>query len=475
MRESRVDSRAVRVVYESAASLAAATTARRAPRRNARRLGGLAALAAVTLCLTCKYGEVTVIEPAAKPPGSGLTLTILPGETQAAAELGWTAGIPGAEVILAPSVKARPDTPGDTATGPPIAVLVSDSAGHVSVPDLPEGWYYVEVRRWLTDAERARLAPGGDLIGFMTQEVVERGSDTLYAAGSHRQSLVISEWSYYPEYIPGAACCYYFGGYLELANNADTTVYLDGLVIGLFGIDLESAPPTGVCTLLEPFDNDPNGVWVYYMDSLPGTGHDYPLAPGAVAVIATDGIDHRANSPQDGLDLSHANFEFVGTDDPDNPSVPNTVTIGVMGSFGEGDPIEGGHGMILDFGVGTGIVVALPVDTKSLPTEKRLPTSDWTLQRIPGDHVLDTFLVSFVLPPYTDQYTYCLHQVNSSFDRAWPPWELYTPPEGWRQGGQYSVQRKVAYTRPDGRKILQQTRSTQADFFVGLRTPFLLP
>jgi hypothetical protein len=441
-----------------------------ATRKGARRLRGWAVLAAALLASAmCTHGEITVVEPGAKPPGAALTLTILPGESQAAAELGWKAGLPGAEVIIAPSVKPRPDTPGDTATGPALDTLMTDSAGQVSVADLAPGWYYVEVRRWVTDAERARLAPGEDLIGFMTQKVLELGSDTLYVPGSHRQSLVISEWSYYPEYIPGA-CCYYFGGYLELANNADTTVYLDGLVIGLFGLDIEPA-----CALVESFDNDPDGVWVYYMDSLPGTGHDYPLAPGAVAVIATDGIDHRANSPQDGLDLSHANFEFVGTSDPDNPGVPNTVTIGVMGSFGAGDPLEGGHGMILDFGVGTGIVVGLPVDTASLPRAKRYPTSSWTLQRIPRDHVLDTFLVYFFLSPYTDQQSYCLHQVNSFFDRAWPPWELYTPPEGWRQRGQYSVQRKVAYTRPDGRKILQDTRSTEADFFVGHRTPFQLP
>jgi hypothetical protein len=452
-----------------------------AKRRVARRLGGAAVLvAALVGNAMCSHGEITVVEPAAKPPGAALTLTILPGESQAAAELGWKAGIPGAEVIIAPSVKPRPDTPGDTATGPALDTLMTDSAGQVSVADLAPGWYYVEVRRWLTDSELARLPPGEDLIGFMTQEVVERGSDTLYVPGSHRQALVISEWSGYPQWVPGPSgpyggTIYDFGDYLELANNADTTVYLDGLVIGLFGIDIESTPPTGVCAQVEPFDNDPNGVWVYYMDSLPGTGHDYPLAPGAVAVIATDGIDHRADSPQDGLDLSRASFEFVGEWDPDNPGVPNTITIGVMGSYGGGDALRGGHGMILDFGIGAGIVVGLPVDTASLPRAKRYPTSHWTLQRIPRDHVLDTFLVSFVAPPYTDQYSYCPHQVNSFFDRSWPPWLLYTPPEGWRQGGQYSVQRKVAYTRADGRKILQDTRSTEADYFIGLRTPFELP
>ncbi len=444
------------------------------PTRDARRPAAQAArflvLSAVQiLVVACTHGEITVIEPGAKGANDTLTLTILPGD--AAAELGWTAGIPGAEVIIAPSVKPRADTPGDTATGPPIATLVTDSAGHVSVPDLPPGWYYVEVHRWLTDAERAKLPPGSDLIGFMTQQTLERGSDTVLVPASRRRSILLSEVSSYPEYVPGA-CCYTYGGYAELANNSDTTVYLDGLVIGVFTIVQESGSGDR-CAALESFNNDPDGVWVYYIDSLPGTGHDYPLAPGAVAVLATDGIDHRPNSPQDGLDLSHADFEMAGEADVDNPGVPNSVVIGTNGWYGNGYT---GHGMQFSLGTGVGIVVALPVDTTSLPKGKWSPESYYTLQRIPRDRILDVFLLSFVSGyTITSGYSYCLHQVNSFFDRTWPPWELYTPPEGWRQRGRYSVQRKVAYTRSDGRKILQHTRSTEADFFIGLRTPFQLP
>jgi len=444
-------------------------------RRDARRLRGAALLAALVACATCTHGDITVLQPAAEGPGDTLALTILPGE--AAAELGWTAGIPGATVIIAPSVKPRKDTPGDTATGPPIATLVTDSAGRVSVPDLPRGWYYVEVRRWLSDSERAHLAPGSDLIGFMTQQTIERGSDTVRVPGSHRQSLVISEWSGYPQWVPGPSgpyggTIYDFGGYLELANNADTTVYLDGLAISVGAIDQE-ASSGGHCAAEESFDNDPDGVWVYYIDSLPGTGHDYPLAPGAVAVLATDGIDHRANSPQDGLDLSHASFEMTGEADVDNPSVPNSVVIGTNGFYGNGYT---GHGMEFSLGVGPIIVVALPVDTMALPRGKWTPQSYYTLQRIPRDRILDVVVLSFVSDYFiTSGFSYCQHQVNSDFDLTWPPWDLYTPPEGWRQGGQYSLQRKVAYTRSDGRRILQNTHSTEADFFVGHRTPFQLP
>ena len=438
--------------------------------RSARRLHGAALLAALVACATCTHGDITVVEPAAKGPGDTLALTIVPGE--AGAELGWTAGIPGAEVIIAPSVKPNPDGPGDTATGPPIATLVTDSTGHARVPDLPSGWYYVEVRRWLTAAERARLAAGADLVGFATQQTVERGGGTLYVPGSHVHSLVVSEVSQQPEWDPANGCCYEYGGYLELANNADTTVYLDGLVLGLFGANTESSVFPGRCAREEPADNDPNGIWVFQQDSHPGTGHDYPLAPGAVAVIATDAIDHRANSPTYGLDLSHANFEMAGFADVDNPAVPNSIPMG-WNDRGNG----GGHGLIFDMGTAWGIVVALPVDTTSMPTRQYDPVGyGATMQRrIPADRILDAFLVFW--PDLVNVWKeMCPHVVNSRFDSR-PAALLWTylPDGTWHALGGYSVQRSVAFVRPDGRKILQDTRSTEADFFVGLRTPFQLP
>jgi len=438
---------------------------RLATRRHARRLRGEAVLAALVACATCTHGEVTVLEPAAKPPSGALTLTILPGE--AAAELGWTAGIPGAEVILAPSVKPRALGAGDTATGPPIDTLVTDSAGHVSVPALPAGWYYVEVRRWLTPAERGRLAPGDDLIGFMTQEVVERGSATLSVPGSHRRSIVISEVSTFPQTVT-AETYYSYGGYLELANNSDTTVYLDGLVIGLMSGVAENSQGTN-CATMAPFDNDALGVWVWYMDSLPGTGHDHPLAPGAVALIATDAIDHRPLSPLYGLDLSHGDFDMWGSADAKPPGIPESIPISTNGVWDEG------HGMIFSFGLASAIVVALPVDTTSLPKVQAYQVDHGWVERIPRDHILDVLFAYW--PDLVTVYNnLCPIQVSSAFDRRPAPLFWSELPDGtWWSRGAYSIQRKVAYTRADGRKILQDTRSTEADFFIGLRTPFALP
>jgi hypothetical protein len=443
-------------------------------RCDARRLRSAAVLAALLACAACKHGEITVLEPAAKPPGP-LAITFVPDgeDAAAAAALGWTAGIPGAEVIIAPSVKPRAWGAGDTATGPPIDTLLTDSAGRVSIPDLPEGWYYVEVQRWLTDTERTRLAPGTALIGFMTQQTVDRGSVTLSVPGSHRRSLVISEVSNFAEWDPVTLANgnYTTGGYLELANNADTTVYLDGLVIALFTASIERPPQTSRCPGYKQYDDDPDGIWVEYMDSLPGTGHDYPLAPGAVALIATDAINHQAIMPAQGLDLSHANFESVGTGDADNPGVPNTVhlPIGTNGVWTRQ------YGMIFSVELLSAVVLSLPVDTASLPKASKYGSDNGWVLRLPRDHILD-MLGAFWPDLVAVWDDLCPSFVNRAFDRQPAPlWWSYLPDGTWHDLGEYSIQRKVAYTRSDGRKILQDTRSTEADFYVGLRTPFALP
>ncbi len=414
-------------------------------RDSARRLGGTAVLiAALVASAMCTRGEITVVEPAAK--GHGLLILSVepdPAEAAVAQQLGWTAGIPGAEVTIAPAA-------GDTAIGPPIDTLVTDSAGHVSVADLPDGRYLIVVQRLLTAAEAGRLAAGEDVVGFMAREVVDRGSLTVYVPASHRRSIVISEWSF----LTGVHA-YWYGGFLELANNADTTVYLDGVVIGE-GFTY----PAPHCS--SNLNNDRDGIWAFVMDTLPGTGHTYPLAPGAVAVFATDAIDHAPMHVLDGLDLSHANFESVGTCDADNPGVPNSVTIGPHWWFDC-------HGMEILEDPGVVTFVALPVDTTALPRQDIGQLEWW---RVPRANVLD--VMTAWSPGYLwNIISYCLPLVNSEFDRHPAPYILSHV--NGEDSHLYSIQRKVAFVRGDGRKILQDTRSTYADFFLGYRTPFQLP
>jgi hypothetical protein len=404
--------------------------------------------AGILSCTTCDYGEVVVVAPAAVGHGP-LTLSIQasPEDSAVARELGWSRGIPGAEVTVSPA--------NDTATGPPIAVLQTDSTGAASVSDLPDGQYHVEVRRHLTAAEMAAVVPAEDVNGFFGQAVVKRGPITLQVPASRRHSLVISEWSFNGEYDrKNKWGDYNFGGYLELANNSDTTVYLDGLVVGMAYAQASEYAPPASCKQSESFSNDPDGVWARQFDSLPGTGHTYPLAPGETAVIATDAIDHSAIWPG-ALDLRGADFEFIGTADADNPAVPNTIDIGLGSNLL-------GHGLI-PWNAGVVVFVALPLDVAPLPRQRILTTGN-EYARVPRTKILDVVALLHPGP------IICRHLVHNNFDRD--PARMMSDDYS---DVITSVNRKVAYTRADGRKILQHTRTAAVDFFRGPRTPGRLP
>jgi hypothetical protein len=411
----------------------------------------LSAAASIALCASCNYGEVVVVQPAAAGHGP-LTLSIQvdPEDSAVARELGWTRGIPGAEVTISPA-------DADTAKGPPVAALESDNAGGVSIGDLPDGHYIVEVTRLLAPAETAKLTAPGDVVGFMAYAVVERVEDILLVPGSHRRSIVISEWAFEPEWERNPLQMYFYGGFLELTNNSDTTIYLDGLVVG-DGYAKDSDLRPGWCAASEFVTTDPDGVWARFLDSVPGTGRDHPLAPGASVVIATDGIDHSGIVPG-GLDLSHADFEFIGDADVDNPGVPNMVDLTVK--YWAYMP----HGLVSGYFTHLVVIsfVALPLDTASL---LHTPTNDYV--RIPRGRLLD---VVASRAAYIFEWPECPDIVHPNFDRQPARFKVDSRllPEA------LSGHRKVALTRSDGRKILQDTRSGMADFFRGPRTPGRLP
>jgi hypothetical protein len=200
-------------------------------------------------------------------------------------------------------------------------------------------------------------------------------------------------------------------------------------------------------------------VWALHADSLPGTGRTYPLAPGATAVIALDAIDHSTLRPT-GLDLRAADFEFLGEADVDNPTVPNTTPLL------EPNRYFGGHGLLLSHTLEEVVFIALPVDVASLPRQV-FHTGD-KYARVPRERILD---VISLLIPQDHGYQACPHLVHPDFDRN----RARMMHNNYQPGPVFSVSRKVALTRTDGRKILQHTRNTNTDFFVSPRTPGQLP
>lgn len=415
--------------------------------------------AAIIVSTSACRQDVTVVDSPPPPPdttstGAGggggsvqrarLSLTLLvdyQDETVGAA-LGWTDGaVPGADVSV-----ERTEAPVERRSG------VTDAAGGVVFDSLLTGDYQVSVLRGLDAAERARLPAGAqdvDALGGGTAVGLAAGgsSHRIGVLVGRRGSLVISEYWFPLDLTPEASGVYPYAGYLELYNQSDTTIYLDGKFIGHTAVQYQDYP-NFPCTRYEAWSDDSLGVWAQYVYQFPGTGRYYPLLPGKATIVATDAIDHRVVNPS-AEDLSSAEFEFAGG--PDNPLAADLVNVGTREHyFGDG---------VIFWGMGVPFV-ANRVDVGSLP---RAYIPDYSLPhvRIPAEAVLD---VAIFLPSAT-RYPVCPTIVHPRFARL--PGAVL-PPGDFAPA---SMQRRV-FRQEGDKKILLRTLNSGRDFVVAFpRTP----
>jgi hypothetical protein len=392
------------------------------------------------LFLTACGGTTEVVVPPPPPP-VGFVFTFAPDAEDAAtaSALGWQNGIP----TLAFTV-----TPADSSSA--TRAFTTSATGTFTVPDLTAQDYIVEGNRWLTGTEKPQLPSGDDALGFAGRWTVrvssQSGSARLDVPAARRKGLVISEWAFNPY-------GYNFGGFLELHNNADTAVYLDGLVLGegwTASLDAAITP----CAATAPFRNDPLAIWTRSFQQFPGSGREHPLAPGATAVVATDAIDHRQLSDRT-LDLSGADFEFSGLADADNPAVPNMLDIGLTS-------YPSGHGSIF-FGLVNVPFIARSVNTAALI--KALSPNGVQFARIPAEVIVDALAMGTNYPPPAGPAD-CPPLVNARFDRK----ESRVRGTDDFSEYEYSLsRRRVPAT--GSTVVLQWTRSGNADFVRTSRTP----
>jgi hypothetical protein len=412
-------------------------------------------MTALVLVTGCYSGEGHLLDPggASSQPGdvkkTGLTLTVV-ADSALAAALGWEENVvAGAEVIV-----QRGSDPKDRDT------VLTDETGVVRLEDLVRGRYKTWGWRQLDEDERALAHAAGFDVWALGNGFGTRVPTTapLPLFPDEPGSLVISEMEPAPKWFVGDGY-YRDTGYIELYNNSDTTIYLDGKVIGqvrIKAMDTESIP----CAEEAWHSIDPEGLWIIMLEAFPGSGRDYPLPPGELVLVAVDAIDHSPFHPG-AIDLSHADFEFAGPA-VDNPEVPNMVDVGLR-------PSPLGHGLS-GLALGTP-VVAEPLDVASLP--RGWTESGLEMARIPAEKILD---VATLQPDYdlaaTMGNTECELLIHPNFDRL--EGRLY-------YGGQdesvwnLAIHRRVAGVRTDGRLLLQRTRTTAVDFFVAARSPGVIP
>jgi hypothetical protein len=272
------------------------------------------------------------------------------------------------------------------------------------------------------------------------------GNVTVTVPASRKHGLVISEWAFNLPLIQN----YSYGGYLKLSNNADTIVFLDGLILAR-GLEHEFDAPTWTCASDAPMTNDPAGIWVRWVNQFPGRGRDYPLEPGRTVVIAIDAIDH-SKLVKGGLDLSHADFEFWGSGDVDNPDVPNMVD-----SLSLGGVVEG-HGA--DF-ASPGAVIVLAKPFESQRVRRRLGPAGKEYAQIPTGLIMDVFTAwsTSSLP-----WPRCQWLVNAALDRG------SNASRGKGDNYLQSLSRRSLPSAASGRSYLQWTRSSDTDFIVTPRS-----
>ena len=395
-------------------------------------------------------GGTTVVDPP-PPPADNFVFTFRPdAEDQASAQaLGWGTVVPDADVTLTPKDPLLGGTQTHRTT----------AAGTLTIARLTAGDYVVEAKRWLSDTERGRLTAGDDAVGFVAKAYVRvssgGGQIGVAVPASRRRSLVISE--FFDNYTyPTPAAPYQDNSFVELYNNADTVIHMDGMLLarGLApSYDYETFP----CVVYTPLTMDPSGVWVRWIAKFPGSGGAYPIPPGGSIVVATDAIDHSVIVPG-GLDLRSAQFEMIGVADVDNPSVPNMIDITEGGTSNE-------HGMNWPASNASVTVLALATSTTSLPHALIPGNLGVQVLRLPRERILD---VRALHGKYVAAFPLCPSIVHPNFDRVMATLFL---------GDEFTLssQRKTAPILFSGRKILQHTRSSDADLISALRSPGVVP
>jgi hypothetical protein len=418
-----------------------------ADRTGARTATWVRACAALALFVACAGDIVWENEP---PDGGvardGLTIRVLvaAADSAAAAGLGWSGRtVPQAEVWL------EREGADHLIGWPPVSGMTDDS-GTVSFPSLVEGRYRVNALRVLNEAETGNVpADRPNLRAFGGAIKANRLGEVELVLNANRDGLVMSEAS-----VTGkAGVSYIWFGYVELYNNSDETIYLDGHVLGRF--QSHSRRSLNDCSWHLRYTDDPAGIWARWFQRIPGSGTQYPLAPGATALVAQDAIDHTVVDA-DFLDLRNADFEFRTSSDPDNPGVPDMIDYGTRASLFNG--IQFLPGSSPPF-------LAAPFDRDALTRARVLtPDIDDEFVHIPREAVLDAW--TWIIGNPSTPVDICSVAVNPVFNRM---------PYHYRQdntvGHLSSQQRRVVGTTPSGRKILLDTRTSSVDLVTAPHTP----
>ncbi len=430
--------------------------------------GRLTVVAAALLAAACGGSSVTDGTSPPVPPRDTSTTTGPPTVQRASitvrvaidpadASIASTAGVSAAGL----TVRLLRATPGAT---PLNGTTTAD--GTVRFDSLLEGAYQISADRALTSDELDRLSPddrdasvfagGGDVV----LSPPSNASREIQLVATRRGSIVISELFAFNS-PPTLSVAYGLGTYIELYNNSDTTVFLDGMLLFRTSPSVHRGSSGYPCEQFNVFTRlDSTALFSSeVMHAFPGTGRDFPVRPGEAKVVAMDALDHRAAAPdKDQVDLSRADFEQIGSDaDVDNPFAANLVRVYAgTGILGRGYPY---------INAPTTHALALPTARAAITVQRLQRTNVGGLgdsvdvYRVPRRYVLDAMGVEYQPGSFdagTGPSSTCTPWLSPVFERA--------PARLINSFVRKAISRKSLGRTLDGREILQRTRTAARDF-----------
>lgn len=198
----------------------------------------------------------------------------------------------------------------------------TDVMGLVSVESVIPGIYDIITGMELTGAQYKALVPGASIednarvnvgVSLMNQRIFQGQDLRIQLTSAVLKDLLISK-IYYSGTRDKLEKTYNVDSYVEIFNNSDDVVYLDGKYIGL--AESSSNPA------YYPASENPDSIFLKQMFKFPGAGTDHPLQPGGSVVIAAKSAQNHLDNADISVDLSGADFEVKAMEGSGNPDVP---------------------------------------------------------------------------------------------------------------------------------------------------------
>ena len=328
--------------------------------------------------------------------------------------------------------------------------FVTDVAGMVTVDELIPGIYDI-ITNWEMSGkeykalvknpegvdDKARVIVG---VSLMNQRIFQAQDLVIDLSAAVVKGLMISK-IYYSGTKDQMDRNYATDSYIEIFNNSDEVVYIDGKYLGL----AESVSPAAY-----PASENPDSIYMRQICKFPGNGSEHPVQPGGSIVVAAKSARNHQESALNTVDLSHADFEVKVVEGSGNPDVPMLPIISNSTKIQTLNLLSGGPNAVVLF--------ETDEDVLSWPeVYQRGKTSGEMFRRIHKSVVIDG--VECLKKPAQTDPDVNTKRLQQEIDAG------YITITAINGNNHESVDRKVSRYE-NGRYYLTDTNNTSADFVV---------